>query len=169
VSADRPLVIEPAAADSAEVQELLASYLAEIVAAFAYNAANEAPTTAAEFTPPNGNFLVVRDSDGRGVGCGAVRRLDSTTAEIKRMWLHPSIRGRGAGRQLLAALEAAAVDLGAEHGRLDTNAALATAIALYRRCGWVDVPSYNDSRVATHWFAKDLRRNHPVEHVVGGA
>jgi GNAT superfamily N-acetyltransferase len=153
---DHPLAIEPAAADSAEVHGLLASYFAEIVSAFGYDNAREVATTPADFTPPAGVFLVVRDSDGQGVGCGAVRLLDPTTAEIKRMWVHPSLRGQGAGRRLLAALEAAAINLGAERGLLDTNATLTTAIALYRRCGWADVPSYNDSQVATHWFAKNF-------------
>ena len=59
--------------------------------------------------------------------CGAVRLLDPATAEIKRMWLHQSIRGRGAGAALLAALEAAAVELGANRGVLDTHATLTSA------------------------------------------
>jgi GNAT superfamily N-acetyltransferase len=72
------------------------------------------------------------------------------------MWLHPSLRGRGAGRALLVALEAAAVDLGASRCVLDTNATLTTAIALYKNSGWVETPRYNDNAEATDWFAKDL-------------
>ena len=66
---------------------------------------------ASEFGPPDGVFLVAR-LDGRDVGCGAVRRLDDRTAEIKRMWVDPTARGAGIGRRVLAALEEAAAGLG---------------------------------------------------------
>jgi GNAT superfamily N-acetyltransferase len=108
-------------------------------------------------SPPHGAFLVVRDETGTAVGCGGVKLLDPATAEVKRMWLHPSVRGQGAGARLLEALERAALALGAVEGRLDTNGALQAALGLYRRHGWVDVPPYNDNRYATHWFAKRLR------------
>jgi GNAT superfamily N-acetyltransferase len=150
-----PVVIEPADAHSTEVEGVLADYFAELAGIFGYNPSHAVPTTPAEFTPPNGVFLVVRD-DGAAKGCGAVRLLDPGTAEIKRMWLHQSIRGRGAGAALLAALEAAAVELGANRGVLDTHATLASARALYRRAGWEEVSPYNDNPEATHWFAKDL-------------
>jgi GNAT superfamily N-acetyltransferase len=154
---DRPPVrIEPADARSDEVRELLAAYFAEIQAAFGYDDAHGAPAEPEDFTPPNGVMLVVRDDDGTAVGCGAVRMLRPETAEIKRMWLHPSMRGRGAGWALLNALEAKAVELGAGRGVLDTNETLTSALALYRAAGWVEVPKYNENDEATHWFAKDL-------------
>jgi GNAT superfamily N-acetyltransferase len=150
------LVIEPADAYSAEVEGLLASYLAEIHVAFGYDGARDAPAEAAEFTPPNGRFLVVREADGTATGCGGVRLIEPQVAEVKRMWLHPSMRGRGAGRQLLQALENEAIGLGASRAVLDTNATLTSALALYRSTGWVEVPQYNANAQATHWFAKDL-------------
>jgi GNAT superfamily N-acetyltransferase len=151
------ITIEPADAHSAEVQALLESYLAEIQAAFGYDDTHGAPTEPAEFAPPNGQFLVVRDRTGTATGCGGVRLLDPGTAEVKRMWLHPSMRGRGAGGKLLNALEAEAVALGARRGVLDTNATLTTALALYRAAGWLEIENYNDNDEATHWFAKELR------------
>ena len=72
------------------------------------------------------------------------------------MYVSPAIRGRGAGWALLEALEAAAVDLGASTGVLDTNVTLTSALALYRANGWQEVPQYNDNEQATHWFRKDL-------------
>lgn len=152
----RQVTIEAADARSAEVHDLLASYFAEIQAAFGYDDAHAAPTVPEDFTPPQGQFLVVRNGDGTASGCGAMRLLDPATAEVKRMWLHPSLRGRGAGWALLTALEAAAVDLGAQRGVLDTNVTLTSALALYRAAGWEEVPPYNDNTEATHWFAKDL-------------
>jgi GNAT superfamily N-acetyltransferase len=150
------IVVEPADATSEEVAGLLASYFAEIQAAFGYDDAHGAPAEPEDFTPPNGEMLVVRDGEGTAVGCGAIRLLDPQTAEVKRMWLHPSMRGRGAGWKLLNALEAEAVAFGATRGLLDTNVTLTSALALYRAAGWVEVAKYNDNDEATHWFAKDL-------------
>ena len=66
-----------------------------------------------------GTFLVARDS-GRAVGCGAVRLLDSTTAEVKRMYVEPDRRGSGVGWAVLASLEAVARQLGAQRVVLET-------------------------------------------------
>jgi GNAT superfamily N-acetyltransferase len=148
--------IEPADPRSAEVEALLAAYVEEMQATFDYQTERGMPITPADFDPGRGSFLVVRDDDGLPIGCGGVRLLDPATAEVKRMWLQPSARGRGLGRALLAALEEAAVDLGASRGVLDTFDVLGPAMALYRNAGWQEVPAYNENRQATHWFAKDL-------------
>ena len=152
------LRVEPADAAGAEARSLVQSYVDEIAATFPSGFDPEASVSADpdELTPPRGTFLVVRRPDGRAVGCGAVKLLDPRTAEVKRMWLHASTRGQGAGRLLLDALEQAARDLGADRACLDTNQQLEAALALYRRSGWVEVAPYNDNSYATHWFAKQL-------------
>jgi len=150
--------IERADASAPESVGLVASYLAEIAALFpgGFDPAASAPAEPEDLSPPRGAFLVVRDDEGVAIGCGGVKLLDPRTAEIKRMWLAPAGRGRGVGVQLLEALEQAARDLGATLGRLDTNEALDTALALYRRHGWREVPPYNANNYATHWFEKPL-------------
>ncbi|EOD67361.1 hypothetical protein [Amycolatopsis vancoresmycina] len=40
--------------------------------------------------------------------------------------------------------------------RLETNRALAEAIALYRAAGYREVTPFNDEHYADHWFEKDL-------------
>jgi GNAT superfamily N-acetyltransferase len=158
MTVDRPpIVIELVDARSSEARELVASYIAEIQKTFGYDTTRAVPVTDEDFDPPNGRFLVVRDERGAAVGCGAVRLLEAGTAEVKRMWVSPSIRGRGAGWALLEALESAAVELGATKGVLDTNVTLASALALYRAAGWQEVKPYNDNPEATHWFSKHLR------------
>jgi GNAT superfamily N-acetyltransferase len=153
--------VEAADPESAEVAGLLASYLAEIEAAFGYDDSAAPPAPPENFHPPHGQFLVVRTGDGTAAGCGAVRLIDAATAEIKRMWLDPVLRGQGVSRRLLAALEAEAVALGATRAVLDTNAVLTTAIALYRSSGWQEIAAYNENWQATHWFAKDLAGTTP--------
>ena len=49
--------------------------------------------------------------------------------------------------------------------RLETNASLVEAIALYRSAGYVEVPRFNDEPYADHWFEKRLG---PALHSAGG-
>jgi GNAT superfamily N-acetyltransferase len=82
-----------------------------------------------DYYPPSGAFLIAVDESGV-VGCGAVRTEGQNVAEIKRMWIHPSRRGRGLGAVLLDRLEGVSRQLGHRAVRLDTNEALVTAIRL---------------------------------------
>jgi len=38
--------------------------------------------------------------DGQPVGCGAIRRIDQATGELKRMFVAPESRGLGIGKLL---------------------------------------------------------------------
>jgi GNAT superfamily N-acetyltransferase len=105
--------------------------------------------------PPRGLF-VIATVDGDAVGCGALQFLDEGTAEIKRMWVSPSERGRGLGQRLLARLEDEARDAGRLRIVLDTNDALSEAINMYRSRGYYSIERYNDNPYARLWFAKDL-------------
>jgi len=72
------------------------------------------------------------------------------------MWVARRARGRGLGRRLLGELEHHARERGAVAVRLDTNRALAEAIALYRSAGYVEVERFNDDPYAEAWFEKPL-------------
>lgn len=97
----------------------------------------------------------------KAVGCGVARKLDVDRAELKRMWVDPAMRGLGIGRDLLAALESVASELGCSVIRLDTNAHLSEALALYRSAGYRGISAYNDNPYSHHWFEKKLS-NRPV-------
>ena len=90
------------------------------------------------------------------MACGTVRRLADGVGEIKRMWVDPAVRGVGLGRRLLAHLEQLAAAQGLSLIRLDTNAALTEAIALYDRSGYRRIRRYNDNPYADVWFEKIL-------------
>ncbi|HEY8528029.1 MAG TPA: MarR family winged helix-turn-helix transcriptional regulator [Acidimicrobiales bacterium] len=143
-----------------DAQRCLAAYFAEIDARFATGfdpAASTAPDVDG-FRPPHGAFLVAR-LRGEAVGCGALRFSgpDGTgPTDLKRMWVAPEARGLGLGRRLLGELEARAAARGSRVVRLDTNATLTEAMALYRSSGYREVPPFNDEPHATHWFAKTL-------------
>lgn len=147
----------PEPADSPEALDCLKSYFAELQHRFpgGFDPGATISADPIEVTPPNGQFLLVR-VDGIARGCGAVKSLGDGIGELKRMWLHPSLRGRGGGKKLLAALEAEALKLEFHTVRLDTSAHLDEALALYRGAGYREIPPYNDNRYAAHWFEKTL-------------
>ncbi|MEJ3654622.1 helix-turn-helix domain-containing GNAT family N-acetyltransferase [Actinomycetes bacterium KLBMP 9759] len=91
------------------------------------------------------------------VGCGALKAYPTERcADVKRMWVSPTVRGLGVGRRLLAELEKHARGLGVRTLRLETNKALVEAIGLYRAAGFVEVEAFNDEPYAHHWFTKTL-------------
>ena len=154
------LSITPEPSDSTLAAALLDRYYGELAARFpdgpdAFELARIAVSTT-EFAPPDGAFLIAW-LDGRPVGCGAVRALDADTAEIKRMWVDPAVRGLGVGRSLLAALESAAAGLERRTVRLDTAAYLTEALPLYQSAGYAEIPAYNDNPYSAHWLEKPLR------------
>lgn len=143
--------IHTVAVDHPDARALLDAYFAELRARLA---AYDAPSLD-ELQAERGVTLVAYDG-GRPVGCGAVRLLDSETAEVKRMFIAPDARGRGHARALLVALEKAAVELGCRRVVLDTAAPLTEAVAMYVRAGYGAIDRYNDNPVAAHWFEKML-------------
>lgn len=151
------MTIEPEPIDSARSRYALDRYAAELNQRFAdgFDTSRAAPPAPGDFVPPRGVFLLVR-SDGEVAGCGALRTEDDGTAEIRRMWISPTLRGRGAGRMLLRALEDHARRHGCARVRLDTAAELDEAKALYTSAGYVEIPAYNDNAYARHWFEKPL-------------
>ena len=109
-----------------------------------------------ELTPPAGLLLVAR-LRGAPIGCGALKLHGGAPAELKRMWVSPSVRGLGLGRRLLRELEDRADASGARAVRLETNRSLTEAIGLYRAAGYREVAAFNDEPYAHHWFEKRLR------------
>ena len=90
-----------------------------------------------------GTFLIAR-TDGRAIGCGAIRLLDPMTAEAKRMYVEPDQRGKGVGRAVLAGLEAAARQLGVRRLVLETGIYQDAALALYRRAGFTQIDCWGE-------------------------
>jgi DNA-binding MarR family transcriptional regulator/predicted N-acetyltransferase YhbS len=108
-----------------------------------------------QLRPPEG-VLLVAYLRGEPVGSGALRCPPGEPGTLKRMWVADSARGLGIGRRLLAELESRAAAHGCDTVRLETNRALAEAIAMYRSAGYVEVAPYNDEPHAHHWFTKTL-------------
>jgi putative acetyltransferase len=116
----------------------------------------------APYTAPEGALLIARvgaDVVGAGVaGCVAMRPLGTGIGEMKRLYVRPGYRGTGLGRRLVEAVIDAARGAGCDELRLDTLPAMASAQALYRRLGFVEIPAYNDAHLpGTRFYSLKLR------------
>ena len=149
--------VDVASPRSATARWCVEQYFAELNARFktGFDPAQSISADAHELTPPAGLLLVAR-LRGDAVGCGALKLHGKAPAEIKRMWVSPSVRGLGLGRRLLHELEERARDAGVRVARLETNRSLTEAIALYRAAGYREVDAFNDEPYADHWFEKRL-------------
>lgn len=76
------------------------------------------------------------------VGCGAFKKFDEHTAEIKRMFVHPNHRNKGIAKFVLTELELWANDLGFASFILETSPKLTSAIAMYEKTGYQLIPNY---------------------------
>ena len=152
-----PPEVRPADPASEPGAGLLAAMVAEIVSLYGPGNATDPgfAVTAADFSPPAGAFRLVWE-DGQAVACGGVKRWDSETGEIKRMYVAPAARSRGHARRLLLGLEDAARELGYARVRLDTGPRQPHARALYESQGYRSIPDYNGNPRASLWFEKAL-------------
>jgi len=80
-------------------------------------------------------FLGAYDG-GRLVACGAVKRMDARYGELKRMFVLPAYRRRGAAAAILQALEDRLRRDSVFLARLETGIYQAEALAFYQGCGY---------------------------------
>jgi GNAT superfamily N-acetyltransferase len=95
-----------------------------------------------ELLPPTGRFVIVYDDADEPIACGAIRRRDDETAEIKRMYVRREARGRGLSRLVLRELEATAIRRGYRALVLETGSRQPEAIALYESAGYTIIPNF---------------------------
>jgi GNAT superfamily N-acetyltransferase len=130
----------PESFDSPDVQALVRAQQEELRGRD--GAGDIGPTREAwMFEPPGGVFVVSR-VEGRAVGCGGICRFDETRAELKRMYVVPTERGRGLGRELLESLEAEARRLGYAGIVLETGELQPESLGLYASAGYEPIPCY---------------------------
>jgi ribosomal protein S18 acetylase RimI-like enzyme len=94
-----------------------------------------------EYNAPAGMLLLAYDGD-KAIACAGVRKIDTTTAELKRMFVDPAYRGHQLGQQLLQMALVAAKQLGYRSIRLDTVPTMRSAIKLYQAVGFREIDPY---------------------------
>ncbi|MGH9020498.1 MAG: GNAT family N-acetyltransferase [Acidimicrobiales bacterium] len=113
---------------------------------------------------PRGRLLLAR-VDSAPAGVAALLPVDDLVAEVKRVYVVPSARGRGVARLLLERVIDDARGLGYLTLRLESHRYMTAAIALYRSLGFVDGPAHEGFEGANYglgdvtvFLTRDLTR-----------
>jgi putative acetyltransferase len=96
-----------------------------------------------KYVPPHGQLLLATVDDAPA-GCVALREMDSTACEMKRMFVYPALHGKGVGNALAEAVVKEARALGYRTMRLDTSIRQDEAKGLYQRMGFTTIPPYHE-------------------------
>jgi GNAT superfamily N-acetyltransferase len=137
------ITVTPEPFDSADAKRLIAALDEHLASRYSADQRFGPNLRPEQVATGLGTFVIARDG-GRAVGCGAMRRLDEATAELKRMYVEPDLRGRGIAREILDHLEAAARAMGIRRLVLETGIYQAEAIGLYRRAGFDPVRCWGE-------------------------
>jgi GNAT superfamily N-acetyltransferase len=128
--------------DIAEVRVLFREYAASLGDDFYYgDFERELAGLPGKYAPPEGVLLIAKE-EKEAVGCAALRKIGDGIGEMKRLYLRPAFRGKGAGRNLALAIIAEARKIGYGRLRLDTLPKLREAIGLYRSLGFQEIEPY---------------------------
>ncbi|MFZ4659087.1 MAG: GNAT family N-acetyltransferase [Caldilineaceae bacterium] len=104
---------------------------------------------------PRAAFIVARHA-GYPVGCGALRPIDETTVEVKRMYTRPDYRRKGVGQAILAEMDRLAHEFGYSTIKLQTGPKQPEAAALYERVGYYRIPRFAGNWELVLAYQKDL-------------
>lgn len=139
--ARRPLTIAAETPDQPEIAAFLAA--SDAYSQSLYPPESNHLVDLKVLTAPNAHFLVAR-REGQAVGCGALIIAADGSGELKRMWVTPSVRGKGIGRRMIDAIEAVARERGVRVLRLETGIYQLEALGLYRKCGYAERDPFGD-------------------------
>jgi carbonic anhydrase len=124
-----------------EVRGFFKSYAAWLGVDLSYQGmAEEMAALPGAYGAPGGR-LFLAELDGKAVGCVGVRAAAGGACELKRLYVAPEARNRGAGRALVVAAIHAARELGHRRLLVDTQPAMRIALRLYRELGFGDAPA----------------------------
>lgn len=96
------------------------------------------------YAPPEGAILLA-EVDGQIAGCVAVKPLEDSVCEMKRLYVRPEYRNQGLGRMLAQAIVERAREVGYNRMRLDTVESMQAARTVYRSLGFEERDAYYDN------------------------
>ncbi len=123
------------------------------------NFEKELETIPQMYGPPEGELFLI-ENNGDFTGCAAIRKLNHSTCELKRMYIQPQYRGLKLGKQLMDVALQTAVNLGYEYMKLDSLRRLTPALKLYQKYGFQEIEPYNfNPEDDVVYFERKLKTN----------
>jgi len=105
-----------------------------------------------------GAFYVLEDKDSSIVGTYGLYPINKAICELRKMYLHKSLRGRGLGKLLLDDALTNARRMGFRKITLETASVLTEAISLYQSYGFKEYHPDQLSARCDQAFILDLRQ-----------
>ncbi len=135
------------------VRELILEYAASLGVDLSFQDFDREVAT----LPAYYELILCAREDGILAGCAALRRIDGTVCEMKRLYVRPAFRGKALGRKLAEAMIDQARQRGYARMRLDTLPSMTGAKTLYESLGFTDIKPYRFNPVAgTRFLELDL-------------
>ena len=87
-------------------------------------------------------------------GCIGLKKINGKKCEMKRLYVRPKFRGKQIGEKLIEKIIKDAKEIGYSFMLLDTLPFLKSAINLYKKYGFYEITSYNNSPMNTSIYMK---------------
>jgi putative acetyltransferase len=100
------------------------------------------------YSPPQGGIILASDHESV-IGCVAIRRINESEGELKRMYVSPEYQNKGFGKILLQKALMLARECNYEKVKLDTLNYMSAAIYLYQQAGFYEIPPYYSNPIST--------------------
>lgn len=157
-------VIEQVDPRSAPAMALLREAALEARALYPELFAPDSPMPTNPAPGPRSVYLVAYDQHV-AVGCAALRPLDDSHAEVRRVFVSKAARRSGLARALLQQLEEEAQTLGFTTLMLETGHRQQPAMALYASMGYARIPAFGPyvGDNTSVCFAKAISQTVPAE------
>jgi len=103
--------------------------------------------------------VVIAYEDDEPISCGAIKKFEEDSMEVKRMYTKVNFRSKGIATKVLLNLENWVEELGNKRCVLETGVKQPEAIRLYEKNGYYSIPNYGQyvKVEASVCFAKDLK------------
>ncbi|WP_298536575.1 GNAT family N-acetyltransferase [uncultured Algibacter sp.] len=104
------------------------------------------------------NHVVLVFLNDVAAGCGAFKRFDTNSVEIKRMYTHPEFRSQGIASKVLLELEKWAKEEAFNVCVLETGKRQTEAVSFYKKMNYTIIPNYGQYKNISNsiCFKKEL-------------